>query len=394
MREGYSPHRSGQTDQSVGQLRLVFVQIIGGLVRVLAKNDDLPIRTDQPVHSGKVRSVYWLTADDSQRLIRARNYDVPETAELAVMIISDRLSAFECMWRAEDGLDGVPGKGAALNAISGHWFELFKRNSLARSHILETPHPLVWIVQRAKPIFIEAIARQYITGSMWRAYAQGERHFCGIELPDGLSRDQRLEQLLITPSTKGVMEGIPGVPAVDDVNVSQETLRERWSAFKFSQPSDVDHYASLLTAGFEQISNALLPHDQIFVDTKFEFGYAENRDGVNELIYMDEVGTPDSSRIWDASAYKAGRVVENSKEGFRQALLNFAPDPDILINKDRMDERYRFALDTLLPAQMMLEVSQTYVNLAERITGAPLVISNSPRDDIISVLNSTFGLIT
>ena len=394
MREGYSPHRSGQTDQSVGQLRLVFVQIIGGLVRVLAKNDDLPIRTDQPVHSGKVRSVYWLTADDSQRLIRARNYDVPETAELAVMIISDRLSAFECMWRGEDGLDGVPGKGAALNAISGHWFELFSQNGLARSHILETPHPLVWIVQRAKPIFIEAIARQYITGSMWRAYAQGERHFCGIELPDGLSRDQRLEQLLITPSTKGVMEGIPGVPAVDDVNVSQETLREHWSAFKFSQPSDVDHYASLLTAGFEQISNALLPHDQIFVDTKFEFGYAENRDGVNELIYMDEVGTPDSSRIWDASAYKAGRVVENSKEGFRQALLNFAPDPDILINKDRMDERYRFALDTLLPAQMMLEVSQTYVNLAERITGAPLVISNSPRDDIISVLNSTFGLIT
>jgi len=394
VREGYSPHRSGQTDQSVGQLNLVFVQIIGGLVRVLAKNDDLPIRTDQPVHSGKVRSVYWLTAYDSQRLIRARNYDVPETAELAVMIISDRLSAFECMWRAEDGLDGVPGKGAALNAISGHWFELFKRNGLARSHILETPHPLVWIVQRAKPIFIEAIARQYITGSMWRAYAQGVRHFCGIELPDGLSRDQRLEQLLITPSTKGVMEGIPGVPAVDDVNVSQETLREHWSAFKFSQPSDVDHYASLLTAGFEQISNALLPHDQIFVDTKFEFGYAENRDGVNELIYMDEVGTPDSSRIWDASAYKAGRVVENSKEGFRQALLNFAPDPDILINKDRMDERYRFALDTLLPAQMMLEVSQTYVNLAERITGAPLVISNSPRDDIISVLNSTFGLIT
>ena len=370
------------------------IQMTGVLVRVLAKNDDLPIRTDQPVHSGKVRSVYWLTPSDSQRLIRTRDYDVPETAELAVMIISDRLSAFECMWRAEDGLDGVPGKGAALNAISGYWFELFKRNGLARSHILETPHPLVWIVQRAKPIFIEAIARQYITGSMWRAYAQGERHFCGIELPDGLSRDQRLEQLLITPSTKGVMEGIPGVPAVDDVNVSQETLREHWSAFKFSQPSDVDHYASLLTAGFEQISNALLPHDQIFVDTKFEFGYAENRDGINELIYMDEVGTPDSSRIWDASAYKAGRVVENSKEGFRQALLNFASDPDILINKARMDERCRFALDTVLPAQMMLEVSKTYVNLAERITGAPLVISDSPRDHIISVLNSTFGLIT
>ena len=267
-----------------------------------------------------MRSVYWLTAADSQRLIRARDYDVPETAELAVMIISDRLSAFECMWRAENGLDGVPGKGAALNAISGHWFELFKRNGLARSHILETPHPLVWIVQRAQPIFIEAIARQYITGSMWRAYEQGERHFCGIELPDGLSRDQRLDQLLITPSTKGVMEGIP-VCQPSTMNVSQETLRANWEAFKFNQPSDVNHYASLLAAGFEQISNALLTHDQIFVDTKFEFGYAENRDGVNELIYMDEVGTPDSSRIWDASAYKRGDVVENSKGVFARHCL-------------------------------------------------------------------------
>ena len=69
-----------------------------------------------------------------------------------------------------------------LNAISGHWFELFKRNGLARSHILGR-HTLVWIVQRAKPIFIEAIARQYITGSMWRAYEQGERHFCALSYP-------------------------------------------------------------------------------------------------------------------------------------------------------------------------------------------------------------------
>jgi phosphoribosylaminoimidazole-succinocarboxamide synthase len=212
-------------------------------------------------------------------------------------------------------------------------------------------------------------------------------------LPDGLARNQRLDQLLITPSTKGVMKSIPGVPAVDDVNVSQETLRAHWKAFKFNHPSDVDHYASLLTAAFEQISNALLPHDQIFVDTKFEFGYAENRDGSNELIYMDEVGTPDSSRIWDASAYKGGRVVEKSKEGFRQALLNFVPDPDLLINKNRMDERYRYASNIVLPVQIMLDVSKTYADLAEMVTGVPLVTSENPRDEIISVLSTTFGLI-
>ena len=106
------------------------------------------------------------------------------------------------------------------------------------------------------------------------------------------------------------------------------------------------------------------------------------------------MGTPDSARIWDEAAYKSGRVVENSKEGFRQALLDFAPDPDVLINKNRMDERYRFAEETILPAQMMLDVSRTYIELAERLTGTRLIVSDDPRDDIISVLDSTFELIT
>lgn len=372
---------------------MLFISARAYRVRVLAQNNDLPIRTDQPVHSGKVRSVYWLTREDSTRLIRERHYDAHPDAELAIMVISDRLSAFECMWRAEGGLDGVPGKGAALNAISGHWFQRFQEAGLARSHILETPHPLVWVVQRAKPIMIEAIARQYITGSMWRAYERGERDFCGIRLPDDLKRDQRLDELLITPSTKGVMTGIPGVPEVDDVNVSQETLRAHWEAFKFQGAADVDHYARLLASGFELISQELQSLGQIFVDTKFEFGYATNRDGVEELIYMDEVGTPDSSRIWDAATYAQGQVLENSKEGFRQALLSYADDPDILINKDRMDERLDFAERTLLPRAMMMEVSAIYTEIAQRITGRPITISETPRDDIVRVLREQLGII-
>ncbi len=154
---------------------------------VLAVNDDLPIRSDLPVHSGKVRSVYWLTATDSARLIQQRGYDVAADAPLAIMVISDRISAFDCIWHAEGGLNGVPGKGAALNAISNHWFRLFREQGLADSHILEIPHPFVWIVQKAKPVMIEAIARQYITGSMWRSYNKGEREFCGIKIADGLN---------------------------------------------------------------------------------------------------------------------------------------------------------------------------------------------------------------
>ena len=88
---------------------------------------------------------------------------------------------------------------------------------------------------------------------MWRAYEQGERHFCGIELPDGLTRDQRLEQLLITPSTKGVMEGIPGVPAVDDVNITRADIDNNYAAFNFLSPADVDRYEVLLREGPSQM---------------------------------------------------------------------------------------------------------------------------------------------
>ena len=154
--------------------------------QVLSVNNDLPIKTDKPVHSGKVRSVYWLSKEDSRRLINQHQYNIAEDAELAVMVISDRLSAFECLWTFEGGVAGIPGKGAALNAVSNHWFKLFKHNGLAPSHIVDVPHPLVWIVQKAEPILIEAIARQYITGSMWRSYMSGERNFCGIEIPDNL----------------------------------------------------------------------------------------------------------------------------------------------------------------------------------------------------------------
>ncbi|GAB1269157.1 phosphoribosylaminoimidazolesuccinocarboxamide synthase [Aurantivibrio infirmus] len=360
---------------------------------ILATNNDLPIRTDQPIHSGKVRSVYWLTETDSKRLIQERGYDVAPDAPLAIMVISDRISAFECGWHAEGGLQGIPGKGAALNAISNHWFQLFKDNNLADSHILDIPHPFVWIVQKARPVMIEAICRSYITGSMWRAYSKGERNFCGIQLPEGLTKDQKLPELLMTPSTKGILKGIPGVPEQDDVNISRNDIRNNFSAFNFKNESDIDLYEKLLTEGFDVISNALENLDQIFVDTKFEFGYVTDAQGQDKLIYMDEVGTPDSSRIWDGPQFREGKVVENSKEGFRQLLLNHFPDPDILLNKNRMDERLALAKNNALPAAMFEQVSQTYVDIAEKIIGKPLPLSDNPKQEVIDILRKEYQLI-
>jgi len=360
---------------------------------VLATNDDLPITTDLPVHSGKVRSVYWLNNKQSKRLISAKGYNVAADSPLAVMVISDRISAFDCIWHGEGGLQGVPGKGAALNAVANHWFARFRDAGLADSHIVDTPHPLVWIVQKAKPVMIEAIARQYITGSMWRAYAGGERQFCGITLPEGLQQNQCLPELLITPSTKGILKGIPNVPAADDVNVSRANLEANYGAFNFATPADINRYETLLRDGFSVISQDLAAQDQVFVDTKFEFGYVTDANGEEKLIYMDEVGTPDSSRIWDGVALRAGEVVEKSKEGFRQFLLNHFDDADILLNKQRMLERSALAANNALPLQAMQDISDTYIGIAEKITGRKLDVSQRPKEEIIAVLDQEYGLI-
>jgi phosphoribosylaminoimidazole-succinocarboxamide synthase len=183
------------------------------------------------------------------------------------------------------------------------------------------------------------------------------------------------------------------VPEADDVNVTRQQLIDNWQAFKFQSVADVDRYETLLREGFALIDQRLQALDQIFVDTKFEFGYVKGADGNQRLIYMDEVGTPDSSRIWEGDAYRQGQVVERSKEEFRQLLLNTVPDPDVLLDKSRMDERFALAAELELPTEVLLQVSATYTGVAERITGREIQMSDDPRSEIIEILASRYDLI-
>lgn len=357
----------------------------------LVNTGDFPIRHEGEVHNGKVRSVYWLSLADSQTLAHSRNYHFSEGSQAGIMIISDRVTAFDVPWQGEDGLSGIPGKGAALNAVSHHWFNQFDKQGLARNHILEAPHPLVWIVQRARPILIEAIARQYITGSMWRDYNEKRaREFCGIQLPDGLKEHQKLAELIITPTTKGILKGIAGVPEEEDTNLTRRQIIDNYEEFGFNSPDDVDLYEHLLRQGFESISRHLESIGQIFVDTKFEFGYVRGSDGSVQMRYIDEVGTPDSSRIWDAALYNKGKVVEKSKEGFRQFLLANT-DRDVLLDKKRMPERRELARKYRVPVSQVMEVADTYRGIAEKITGGTLPRIEDARREIMDVM-SRLGL--
>jgi phosphoribosylaminoimidazole-succinocarboxamide synthase len=349
----------------------------------LADTNDLPIKHMRDVYGGKVRSVYWLTCKDSERLIEKRNYDI-SPSQLGVMITSDRISAFDCIWQGEEGLKGIPGKGADLNAATYHWFKNFEKEGFAGNHILEVPHPMAFIVQRASPVFVEAIARQYITGSMLRDYEDGVRKFCGITLPNGLKPNQKLPKLLITPTTKGTLH-IPGIPEREDANVTRKQIFDNYCMFGFASTGDVPKYERLLKKGFNFISEKLEQAGQIFVDTKFEFGYITDKNLNQKMIYIDEVGTPDSSRMWDSQAYSRGKIVENSKEGFRQFLLNKL-DKDILLRKDRMAERKQLAANYRVPVDVMMEVSQVYKNITEKITGTPIARIENPGEEILEAL--------
>merc|ERR1712146_820121 len=176
--------------------------------------------------------------------------------------------------------------------------------------------------------------------------------------------------------------------------MGRSDITNNLAAFNFKSLEDVTLYEKLLVEGFAVISDALAAMDQIFVDTKFEFGYVTDKDGKEKLIYMDEVGTPDSSRIWDGPKYRdENKVVENSKECFRQMLMKHFPDSDILTNKNRMEERKKLCADNLLPEAKLMEVSKVYTDIAEKITGEKIVVSENPKDEILKILDEQFGIV-
>jgi len=217
-------------------------------------------------HSGKVRD--WYSLDDSSRL----------------MVTTDRISAFDRI------VSAVPWKGQVLNELSAWWNR--KTADIAPNHLISTPDPNVSIVREASPLSVEVIVRGYITGvtstALWHRYSQGERSIYGYEFPDGLRKNQRLPEPIITPTTKAEAGQHDERLTLSEVVDKGYVARKTWNR-------TMDIALALFARGTEIAEKAGL----ILVDTKYEFGL----DAEGNVMLIDEIHTPDSSRFWRLDSY-------------------------------------------------------------------------------------------
>ena len=243
-----------------------------------------------------------------------------------IMVTTDRVSALDHV------LGTIPFKGQILTEIANFWFE--KTKHIAPNHIISSPDPQVLVARKAKTLPVEVIVRGYITGSLWREYEQGINGQYGFLLPEGLKKDQKFDTPILTPSTKAEY-GLHDEP-IARKDIVSGLVDEKIYA-------QAESYAlKLFTAGQEWASKQGL----ILVDTKYEFGIADD-----ELIVIDEIHTPDSSRYWIASEYEKRfneRKNQNmlDKENIRQWLIErgFSGEgtPPVLTDEIRVTlaERY------------------------------------------------------
>ncbi|NOS67682.1 MAG: phosphoribosylaminoimidazolesuccinocarboxamide synthase [Candidatus Peribacteraceae bacterium] len=234
-------------------------------------------------YAGKVRDVY--TKDDR-----------------VILVSTDRQSAFDEQWCA------IPLKGQVLNQLSDWWFEKVK--DVMPTHVVATPDPNVTVARKLKMLKFEVVVRAYLTGSTstsaWVNYEKGNRNFCGNPLPDGMKKNQKLQSIIFTPSTKP--------ETGHDESMSPEGLIE----LGVTNRAEIDRVKDCAFALFKRGQEVAAKRGLILVDTKYEMGY----DAEGNLRVGDEVHTPDSSRYWIAATYEKrfaeGKEPESlDKEFFR-----------------------------------------------------------------------------
>ena len=279
--------------------------------------------------------------------------DVYDLGEKLVFVTTDRYSAFD------RNLAVVPHKGELLTAISNWWFDQTK--SIVPNHIIASPDPNAVLGKKYKVVGIEMVVRGYITGvtntSLWHTYSEGQRDYGTFTLPDGLTKNQKLPEPVLTPTTKfeehdrnltpdeAVKEGLV------DVSVWEKLQKIALELFTFGQE----------TAAAKGL---------ILVDTKYEFG--QDPDG--NVVLIDEIHTPDSSRYWLAESYQASIDAGVEPDNYDKEFLR-------LWFKERFDPY----ADQEAPAptpEIIDELTQRYIRVYELLSGQKFL----PANDSVDVL--------
>ena len=257
------------------------------------------------------------------------------------LLHSDRLTAFDRL------IDYVPFKGVILSAITDFWFATL--GDTVSTHYIKQLGPRALLVEATRPIKLEVVVRAYLAGSLARAYASGQRSFCGVSLPEGLKPFDRLPEPIITPTTKAAA-------FEHDENISIEQIFEREICTK----SEWDQISIMALKVFSVGSNIFNDRGWILVDSKYEFG--RSSDGSIKLI--DETHTPDSSRLWELQTY-SNRI----RDGVEPVMLDKEN-----IRRYLMGEGFTgFGEVPTVPRSLIMELAFTYLSVAEKLIGKPLM---------------------
>lgn len=272
------------------------------------------------VYHGKVRDVY--TIND----------------ELLIMVTTDRISAFDVVLP-----EGIPYKGSVLNLIAAKFLD--ETSDIVPNWKIATPDPMVTVGKYAEPFKVEMVIRGYLSGHAWREYRSGKRAICGVTMPEGMKENDKFPEPIITPTTKEAIG--------HDEDITRDDILKQGLVAK-EEYIKLEEYTRKL---FERGTQIAAERGLILVDTKYEFGKING-----QIVLIDEIHTPDSSRYFYLEGYKerqqsGGSQKQLSKEFVREWLI----EKGFQGNDDQKTPE--------MPQSFVNKVSERYIELYENITG-------------------------
>jgi phosphoribosylaminoimidazole-succinocarboxamide synthase len=271
-------------------------------------------------YKGKVRDVYNIND------------------ELLVMIVSDRISAFDVVLPK-----GIPYKGQVLNQIASKFLKA--TSDIVPNWVIDTPDPMVTVGRMCEPFKVEMVIRGYMSGHAWRTYKSGKRELCGVKLPEGMKENDKFQEPIITPSTKASVG--------HDEDISREEILKQGIVSK----SDYEQLEKYTRAVFQRGTELAAKSGLILVDTKYEFGKADGK-----IYLIDEIHTPDSSRYF----YKEGYAERQAKGEAQKQLSKEFVREWLMANGFQGKDGQKIPEMT---DEVVKNISERYIELYENILG-------------------------